>query len=310
MKKYLLIDMSNILYRAFFANVKDDNDIVISLCHHSALMSLRALDNKFRCDELVAIFDSHSWRKDYTKNSISHKKYKGNRRQNLTPAQQKNFDIFDQHIELFYEFLRDSSSIITVKRNFLECDDIVEAFISEHPDDQHTIISSDKDFMQLLSRPNVSLVDPTTYKERILDEYDYDANYFMFVKCFRGDTSDNVQSSYPKIRETDIKKAYNDPYQLTNRMAHEFDVEYFDEEGNLQTKHYQTKALFEENQLLMDLTKQPDFIRQIAKQAVHNAINNRGTFNIIKFIKFCNEHELERINAEKNSFSKLLMKHS
>jgi 5'-3' exonuclease len=266
------------------------------------------LDNKFRCDELVAIFDSHSWRKDYP--TISHKKYKGNRRQNLTPAQQKNFDVFDEHINLFYEFLRDYSSIITIKRNFLECDDIVEAFISEHPDDQHTIVSSDKDFMQLLSRPGVTLVDPDSFKERTLNEYNFDAEYFMFLKCFRGDTSDNVQSSYPRIRETDIKKAYEDQYVFNNKMEHVFDVEYFDESGDLKTKKYKTRELFEENRILMDLTKQPSFIRDIAKKAVHDSINNRGTFNIIKFIKFCNEHELDRINLEKNSFSKLLMKHS
>jgi 5'-3' exonuclease len=311
MKKYLLIDMSNILYRAFFANVKEDKDIVIPLCHHSALMSLRALDNKFKSDELVAIFDSPSWRKNYTNGtSISHKKYKGNRRQNLTPSQQENFEVFDEHIGLFYEFLRDSSSIITIKRDYLECDDIVEAFITEHPDDQHTIVSSDKDFMQLLGRSNVTLVDPGTLKHRTLIEYDYDPDYFMFMKCFRGDTSDNVQSSYPRLTEKKIKDAYTDSFKFTNIMEHEFDVEFFDDNGVLQKRHYKTKELYEENKMLMDLTKQPDFIRRIAFKSVKDALANRGSFNIIKFIKFCNEHQLDRINQEKNSFSKLLMKHS
>jgi 5'-3' exonuclease len=311
MKRYVLIDMSNILYRAFFANVKESKDIVIPLCHHSALMSLRALDNKLKSDELVAIFDSHSWRKNYTNgSSLSHKKYKGTRRQKLTPTQQENFEVFDEHVVLFYEFLRDYSSLITIKREYLECDDIVEAFIAENPDDQHTIVSSDKDFMQLLGRPNVTLLDPDTLKHRTLIDYDYDPNYFMFVKCFRGDTSDNVQSSYPRLREKDIKVAYTDPFKLTNLMEHEFDVEYFDDNGDLQKRHYKTKDLFEENKLLMDLTKQPDFIRKIAIKSVQDALVNRGTFNIIKFIKFCNEHQLDRINQEKNSFSKLLMKQS
>lgn len=310
MKTYLLIDMSNILYRAFFANVKADNDIVIPLCHHSALMSLRSLDKKFKSDELVAIFDSYSWRKEYTKNSISHKKYKGNRRSNLTPAQQANFDIFDEHIGLFHDFLRDSSSIITIRENYLECDDIVEAFIAEHPDDDHIIVSSDKDFMQLLGRGNVKLIDPATFKERTLQEYDFDAKYFMFEKCFRGDISDNVQSSYPKLLKKKIKLAYEDGYALTNLLEHEFDVEYFDENGNFVTKHYKTKELFKENELLMDLTKQPEQIRALAKRAINKAKENRGSFNIIKFIKFCNAHELEKISSEKNSFSQLLMKRS
>lgn len=302
--------MSNILYRAFFANVKSDNDIVIPLCHHSALMSLRALDNKFKNDELVAIFDSYSWRKEYTKNSISHKKYKGTRRSNLTPAQQANFDIFDEHINLFYSFLRESSSLIAIKGDFLECDDIVEAFISDNPYDQHTIISSDKDFMQLLGRPNVKLVDPMTFNERTLQEYGFDADYFMFEKCFRGDTSDNVQSSYPNLRSVKMKKAYTDQYELANLLEHEFEVEFFNETGELESRKYKTKELYKENQMLMDLTKQPPAIRRAASKAIIHALENRGSFNIIKFIKFCNTHNLERISADKNSFSKLLMKNS
>lgn len=311
MKKYLLVDMSNILYRAFFANIKSDNDIVIPLCHHSALMSLRALNNKFKCDEIVAIFDSYSWRKEYTKNkSLSHKKYKGTRRSNLTPSEMANFEIFDEHIILFYEFLKESSSLIVAKEQMLECDDIVEAFISEHPNDMHTIISSDKDFMQLLGRDNVELVDPTDFKKRTLIDFDFDAKYFMFQKCFRGDTSDNVINSCPRLRTDKIKKAYTDAYTLINILENEFDVEYFDEHGALQSKHYKTKQLFLENQMLMDLTKQPEEYRKLAKEAVHSAIKNRGNFNLIKFIKFCGEHKLERISAEKNSFSQLLMKRS
>lgn len=308
MKKYLLIDMSNILYRAFFGNIKSDNDIIIPLCHHSALMSLRLLNKEFKVDEIVAIFDSYSWRKSYTKNSLSHKKYKGTRRQNLTPSQEANFEVFDHHIGLFYEFLKENSNFIVIKEHMLECDDIVEMFITEHPNDEHMIISSDKDFMQLLGRDNVKLYDPSTLKERTLEEYDNDANYFMFQKCIRGDTSDNVISAYPRIRSTEIKKCYNDSFLWANKQEHVFESSYFDDEGNLQKREYKTKELFEENKLLMDLTAQPDFIRTLAKKAINEAKHNKGKFNLIKFIKFCQEHNLERIGQEKLSFSELLMK--
>jgi hypothetical protein len=308
MKTYLEIDISNMLYRTFYANIKEHDDILISMCHHSALTSLQYLNKKYQPDEIVAIFDSHSWRKEYTKYaSISHKKYKGQRRQNLTKKEQEQLEVFDSHINEFYEYLRDHTSLIVLKHNLLECDDLVAGFVDAYPYDNHVIISSDKDFMQLLNHPNVKLIEPDKEKERTLLEWNFDYEHFMFEKCLRGDIGDNVQSSYPRLRKKAIDEAYaGDNFQLTNIMAHEFDVEVYDDDGNLKVHHYKTKELFEENLLLMGLRNQPTEIKTIMINCIKKAMETRGKFNLIQFIKFCGKHQLERISANGKAFTKML----
>lgn len=307
MKTFLLVDMSNILYRAFYANIKEDDDILVSMCHHSALMSMQYLNNKYKPDEIVAIFDSHSWRKAYTKYAaISHKKYKGTRRQNTTVKQKEQLAVFDNHILEFYEFVRDHSSLIVLKADLLECDDLVAAFIEEYPNDKHIIISTDKDFMQLLDNPNVTLIEPDKEKERTLADWNGDAKHFMFEKCLRGDVSDNVQSSYPRIQKKKIDAAWVDPYLKANIMAHEFTVDILTEDGGVQTLNYKTQELFDENILLMDLRQQPVQIKKAMKKAVAEAVTNRKSFNLVQFYKFCARHELERISTNAKPITKML----
>jgi hypothetical protein len=299
--------MSNILYRAFYANIREDEDILVSMCHHSGLMTMQYLNNKYNPDEIVAVFDSTSWRKAYTKYaSISHKKYKGNRRQNLTVRQQEQLAVFDNHIIEFYEFIRDHSSLIVLKAPMLECDDLVAEFIDSHPNDKHILISTDKDFMQLLDNKNVTIIEPDKEKQRTLDEWNGDARHFMFEKCIRGDTSDNVQSSYPKLRKTKIDEAYTDSYLRTNLMNHEFDVEVLQDDGTMKTHHYKTEDLYNENILLMDLRQQPPEIKKAMKKAVTKALKERGNFNLIEFYKFCGKHELERIQDNPKTITKML----
>jgi hypothetical protein len=308
MRTYLLIDISNMLYRAFYANVKDDPDILISMCHHSALTSMQYLNRTYKPDEIVAVFDSHSWRKDYTKMaSISHKKYKGTRRQNMTEREAEQLAIFDKHIIEFYEFLRDNTSLIVLKDNLLECDDLIAGFVDTYTDDKHIIISSDKDFMQLLNHPNVTLIEPDKETKRTLSDWNFDYEHFMFEKCLRGDTGDNVQSSYPRLQKKKIDAAYDgDNFLMASIMGHEFDVPVYDDSGNLHTKHYKTMELFEENLLLMGLRNQPAYIKKKMHNCINNAMNNRSKFNLIQFIKFCSRNQLERIQSNGKVFTKML----
>lgn len=302
--------MSNLLYRVFHANSKESEDILIGMCHHSAFMSMNYLYKKYKPDEIVAIFDGHSWRKEITKsinNPITHKRYKGNRRNNLTKKEEENLKVFDEHVGQLYEYLRHKTSLLVMKGSLLECDDIVAGFVDRFKDDEHLLISSDKDFIQLLDNENLTIIEPDKEKKRTLDDWDGDAKLFMFEKCIRGDSSDNVQSSYPRLRKKKILEAYHDEYLKTNIMEHEFDVEYLDEKsGDLLKKHYKTKDLFEENQLLMDLRCQPDSIKNMINKVIDDAMENRAEFDLISFIRFCSTHNLERISQNKQTFIRLL----
>jgi predicted transcriptional regulator len=127
----------------------------------------------------------------------------------------------------------------------------------------------------------------------------------MFQKCFRGDAGDNVMSSYPRLRSDKIKKAYTDDYTLENILQHTFEVEYFDENGDLKKKNFKTIDLFNENMLLMDLYSQPDEIKELIRQTVKKT--ERSKYNMIEFMKFCNHAGLKNISENLSNFTGLLL---
>jgi len=137
-------------------------------------------------------------------------------------------------------------------------------------------------------------------------DWDSDANYFMFEKCIRGDAGDNVQSSYPRLRSNKIKEAYTDEFKRANIMNHKFVVESINADGTLVSKEYTTGELFEENQLLMDLTKQPEYIREMMDQAIDHAVNNRGKYNHFDFIRWCGKHQLVNILNNISNYTSLM----
>lgn len=309
MARILLIDASNILYRTFFAHIKESLDVNIGLCHHFALSTINKYYNQTKADDVVLAFDDHSWRKSYTDDlstCVTYKKYKGTRRKDMTPSDREKMEKFDSHIKEFIELFRDKTRIIVLHKKYLEADDLIAGFIQAHSDDEHILVSSDKDFMQLLVRNNLKIIDPATDKERTLSEYNDDPDYFIFKKCIRGDAGDNVMSAYPRLRDTKIEEAYRDSLLRTNIMQNKFNVLVNDTNGNPIEHNFVTQAVYDENILLMDLTAQPDFIRELIDKTITKAIATRGKFNYMEFLRFCGKYELNNIRDRVESFVPML----
>ena len=155
MGKSLIIDANNLLYRAFFAQIDEKEDIAVAMCHHSALWLMLKYYKEYPSDEIVVAFDSYSWRKLYTKDlskCVTYKKYKGHRRQNLTTSQQKKLEKFDKHVDEFYEILKTQTSVLVLREKYLEADDLIAGYIQANPDRKHILITSDKDYIQLLGK--------------------------------------------------------------------------------------------------------------------------------------------------------------
>ena len=132
--KYLVFDISSMLYRTFFQNKNEDVVTNAGLAHHMALMSMRKFYNKFQPHKVVMTFDRPSWRKEYTlsEDCISGKKYKGNRRQKMTPKQQEKFAAFMTHIQEFEGLMRDHTNIICLSKEGLEADDLIAGFVEAY----------------------------------------------------------------------------------------------------------------------------------------------------------------------------------
>jgi hypothetical protein len=184
---------------------------------------------------------------------------------------------------------------------------MIAGYVRMHKNEKHIIVSRDRDYLQLLRFPNVSIFDPADGKFLDLKKYDGDPKYFMFFKCIRGDTGDNVIAAYPRVREPKIKSAYENDFDRNNMMQHAYEVEYLDKRtGDMKKKNLVVGEVFEENELLMDLTKQPEAIREMIYESILDAKDNRGKYNMIKFLRFCSRAGFQHLISDINKYNKLL----
>lgn len=299
--RFLVFDMGNMLYRSFYAHPDEDELVTAGLAHHRALMVLNKYFKQFKPTKTFMAFDRPNWRKAYTKTDdcVTWKVYKANRRQNLTPRQQAKYDKFLEHIAEFEELMKTHTSIVCLANKLLEADDLIAGVAQKYEDTAEiVIISSDKDLMQLLTKDNIILINPDNGKQRTLEEFDNDPNYFIFEKCFRGDRGDNIQNAYPRIKTTKIKKAYADPFVRENIM-HETWV-------NENGEKVVVGHLFRENNLLMNLSAQPEMIRNKIDTTIEEAVANPGTFSYFHFMKFCGSYELKNITENIHQYMRML----
>jgi hypothetical protein len=289
MKRWLVLDVSNLLWRSFHANPNIDEEDVAGMAHHMALQTMNKMyrDNR-PVDRIVMAMDRSSWRKEYTASEacLSKKPYKGNRRQNMTPKQQERYGKFKNHVREFEQIIADHTSIVALQCDRLEADDLIAGFVQMHPDDEIVIISADKDMIQLLDHPHVTLIDPMTGKKRGLEEWDGDVGYFLFEKNIRGDLGDNVCSAYPRVRSARIRKAYDDAYELVSLM----NETWTDGKNEFIVKH-----LYRENELLMDLKKQPADIRELIINTITTEMAKQKKYSHFHFLKFCGQYKLKKI---------------
>jgi 5'-3' exonuclease len=303
MSKYIVFDISNILYRTFFANKDVDADTSAGLAHHSALMTLQKYFREHKPHKVIMAFDRASWRKKYTADEnvcISRKPYKGNRRQGMTPSERQRYDRFLEHLNSFEELMRIHTSVVCLYEEGLEADDLIAGFVQQYSTDEIIIISADKDLVQLLRHPNVGLIDPSTGKDRRHDEkvWNKDAEYFIFEKCIRGDAGDNVQSAFPRVRSTRIKKAYDDAFELVNLMNERW--------THIDGREFLVKDLYEENKLLMDLELQPECVRNKINETIEREMTNPGKFSYFHVMKFLGKYQLKKIAESIDQFAGML----
>jgi 5'-3' exonuclease len=313
--KYLVFDISNLLYRTFFVQREESDETLAGLATHSALVMLNKYFKQHKPDKVVMAFDRSSWRKQYTSSEecVSKKAYKGNRRKDMTPAQQIKYKKFTDHMNEFEALIDQHTTIITLFEQDLEADDLIAGFCQKlkDSDDQVVVISSDSDLLQLLRYPNVTIVSPATDKLQVLAEYNHDPELYVFTKCLRGDSTDNVQSAYPGVRSTRILKAYTDPFERVQLMKETWDglvtvVE--DGEPVQKPVTFRVEKLFEENQKLIDLEKQPDDIRELLEASINASLARKRQFSMFFILKFIGKYKLIKIKESLDQYIPMLSK--
>jgi len=320
----LLYDIPNLLFRVAAAqramNPKTPTEELAGISMHTALHSVNKYFKKYKPDRVVFGFENtNNWRKAYTAREDVNVplQYKANRKPDPEMAH------FFELINSFKEVVVAHSSVICLSLEGCECDDCIAGYCQKYasPEDTIYIISGDKDFTQELKYPGVVLINPDTGlpRNRPGDKvYFDDLDYFIFLKCIRGDMGDYVHSAYPRVRETRVKKAYADPYERANLMNDTWSYKVVDAEGNpilddegkQKVVVYRVGDLFEENKKLMDLECQPEDVRARLFDHIAHEVENFGQYSNFQMIKFLGKYKLNSITDSIEAFIPLFTANS
>lgn len=324
MTRYLLVDASNMFFRARYSAPRKASDSErVGFAIHVTLASINKCWRQHRADHVVFCLEGRSWRKDV------YDRYKRNRhdaRAQLSETEAAEDRMFWEAYDTLNKFVQENSNCTVLKHPQAEADDLIARWINLHPSDQHIIVSSDTDFVQLLAE-NVEQYNGITgelhtirgiFNDRGSPVKDKktgepkaipDPQWLLFEKCIRGDPTDNVFSAYPGVRERSsknkigLREAFEDRdrrgYNWNNMMLQRWT----DHEGI----EHRVLDDYERNRKLIDLNAQPDELKVLFDQAIRDQ-SVKKTVPMIgaKLLKFCGKFELIKISEQVNQYSEFL----
>lgn len=305
--KRIIFDTSNLLFRVVFAAMKDiktdeDKKFVEPIVLQGVLKYFLKFFNEVKPDVVAFAFEgSENWRVDYTKDKekwCTGVGYKANRN-NVDPAVRA---LHKKTMIVVKEFIERFTSCVVIRHEMLEGDDCIAGYVHKHANNGDTVVcvSGDRDFLQLYQYGDkFVLLNPESGEHRTLVEdcgVD-DWEFFIFLKCIRGDKGDNVPSAFPRIRHTKIVEAFNDPVVREQVMNSEIMTE-----GENKTL---VKTRFYENKTMMDLSNQPDHVKQVIARVIDQADSNTGKFCIIKFAAECKRLNLPTVAKNIHAYAKM-----
>ena len=321
---YLIVDTANTFFRArHSAHRQADTWDKLGFAIHVTLASVNKAWRDQKADHVIFCLEGRSWRKDF------YKPYKANRavaRQAMTEKEAEEDKLFWEAFDDLKTFLSEKTNCTVLQHPNLEADDLIAGFIQAHPDDHHTIISTDTDFYQCLA-PNVNqyngvadelhtlngifdkkgkiVIDKTTKEPKQIP----DPKYILFKKCLRGDPTDNVFSAYPGVREKGTKnkigimEAYADMdkkgFNWNNMMLQTW-TDHNNEEHKVLDDYHR-------NRTLVDLTAQPDDIKvKIAETIAAGSVPLNRPMVGAQFLKFCGKYDLVKLSDNAGAISTIL----
>jgi 5'-3' exonuclease len=317
------VDTANTFFRARHVIRGDLND-KIGMSLATVLGSVRKAWREFKGDHVIFFLEGRSWRKDYY---APYKRQRTEARAAQSPREQEEDRVFWETFDEFKEFITAKTNCTVLQHKQLEADDLIAGWIKNHPDDTHVIISTDGDFAQLIA-PNVKqyngVMQITTTHEGYFDEKGKrvkdkktgeikpapDPEWLLFEKCMRGDTSDNIFSAYPGVREkgtknkVGLREAFADRdskgYNWNNLMLQRWS----DHEG----VEHRVLDDFNRNVNLCDLTAQPDDIKIVIKETIDTATSAEKHIPQVGFrlLKLCASYDLVKISEQVESYAEPL----
>jgi len=154
--------------------------------------------NKFNPDRVAVVWDGG---KDERRMRLA-PEYKGQRRQDLTPAEKQEWELFFKQMENLQDVFQ-KLGVPQFKCSGREADDVIYSLIemiNRKVDGvaDFIVMSTDKDFFQLLAEfDNVVIWNPVKKEEwfsaKFESEYGFDVEWYLDFKALVGDPSDNLK---------------------------------------------------------------------------------------------------------------------
>lgn len=322
-KTFILIDMANVFFRARHV-VRGSLEDKVGMSLATVLMSVRKAWRDFKGDHVVFFLEGRSWRKDFY---APYKRQRTEARAAQSPREMEEDKTFWETFDNFKDFAINKTNATVLHHTQLEADDLIAGWIINHPNDTHVIVSTDGDFAQLIA-PNVKqyngVSQVTTTHEGYFDEKGKhvidkktglaktapEPEWLLFEKCMRGDTSDNIFSAYPGVREkgTKNKVGLRDAFADRNAKGWAWNNLMLQKWTDHEDVEHRVLDDYNRNRLLCDLTAQPEEIRKIITETITAEEHKVKQIPQVGFrlMKFCAEYDLKKISEQVQSYAEPL----
>ena len=339
---FIVIDAANLFFRAIHV-VKGGHgpDVMAGAALHTIMTSIRKvwLSNTTGSNtHLVFAWEtpkdakSNNWRTGvYPKYKLARKVAKINMSQKDAEDQAILFEAFND----FRTFIEEKTNATSLSIDCGEGDDVMGAFIQSHPDDNVVLISTDSDFFQLLRQDNLKIYNGVTqvlyHKDEITNERGKrlafsiksdgkvklgkpDASFVapdkwhelcFFIKLLKGDSSDGIDSAYPRIRlngsakKPGIMEAWAD----MDRKGFDWNTVMLHKWENIDGEEVVVSDMYARNKTLIDLRCQPQFVKDACTEALATALSRTPVTNVgIHFLRFCGTWDLPKVASMGKEF--------
>ena len=324
--RYVLIDTANMFFRARHTAFRaSDPWEKVGVALHTTLMSANKVVKRFEADHVVFALEGRSWRKDH------YKPYKANRaeaRGAMTETEAEEDKLFWETYDELTKYLSTKTNCSVIRCATAEADDVIARWIALHPQDDHTIVSTDSDFVQLVA-PNVQLyngvndhlfsvdgvrdgkgkslsfeiksnskIKVNKHDPKFVLPKDYQ-KWVLFLKCMRGDPGDNVFSAYPGVRIKSTKKSVGltEAFEDRNKKGYAWNNMMLQRWTDHNQKELRVLDEYERNCTLIDLTAQPQEIKDVVDAAIREQVSHKDVGMVgAQFLKFCGKYELTKLS--------------
>lgn len=343
--KYMLVDISNLFHRSKYVTSGDPfekAETAISIVFHSMNNCLK----KFKTTHTVICADSGSWRNSIYPEYKSHRKVQRNLRTAKEREDDEIFfAVMNEVLEYFKEktnmtvLHKDDIEADDFIARWVQLHDDSDHVIISADSDLHQLISHnvqvydgikgwtlsvdgvfDENGKPAVTSKNITTTDENGKKVKKVEKTVVpipNPEYILFKKIIRGDSSDSILSAYPGVRENGSKnkpgiiEAFEDRnskgYNWNNFMQQEWDKPIKTDSDDFLFERVSVIDQFKINQTLIDLTKQPEHIKEIMDEHILEMVQKPPVPQVgIWFMKFTSKYGLDRISSNASDFQQLI----